>query len=161
MFELAPAQLINPPAIAASNSLIEGGKFDTKVVYGDRSIQAIVNDICKSVSARVSALVARHRPETVHVFTHDEDDVPGLFTNRGDFDSALQKTSSLDHYDEDIVLTVSSSRSQESVRSRQKPYLSMPFANGSPTSRQLASQITISLQRSWRTSNSETVLITL
>ena len=103
VFELAPAQLIPTAA-----SLIEGGKFDTKVNYGDRSTQDVVDDITVSVSARVHVIVARHHPEVVHVFTHGGEDIPresraGVFVNRGKFWSTLRKTSSLDHYLDVVV----------------------------------------------------------
>ena len=91
--------------IPHASELIEGDRITPQVVYGDREVSAIANDICESVSSRVHAIIARHRPDVLHVFTHGGPDAPaestaGLFHNRGDYLSALRKTSSIDHYGE-------------------------------------------------------------
>ena len=100
VFKLEAAQII-----PTASGLTEGGRLTPHVVYGDREVSSIVNDTCESVSGRVHVIIARHRPEILHVFTHGGPDAPaestaGLFANRGNYLSALSQVSSIDHYDE-------------------------------------------------------------
>ena len=100
VFKLEPAQII-----PTASELIKGGRITPQVVYCDREVGAIAIDIGQQVVSRIHALVARHRPDVLHVFTHGGPDAPaestaGLFHNRGDYYSALKKTSAIDHYDE-------------------------------------------------------------